>query len=78
MEDEESGSLSFNSSDGGSRSWSPSPSHKTNQHVSNREGLHFLPLNPWPIGKVLSFLAPALIVTQVGKGYTISVKVLLK
>ncbi|XP_024379728.1 uncharacterized protein [Physcomitrium patens] len=37
MEDEESGSLSFNSSDGGSRSWSPSPSHKTNQHVSNRE-----------------------------------------
>nr|PNR44834.1 hypothetical protein PHYPA_014604 [Physcomitrium patens] len=47
MEDEGSGSSSFNSSDGGSGSWSPGLSHKTNQHVSNREGLHFLPLKSW-------------------------------
>ena len=55
MEDEESGGSDFNSSDGGSGSWSPSPS-RGNQHVPSREGLHFLPLKSWSSGKVLSYL----------------------
>ncbi|KAG0588883.1 hypothetical protein KC19_2G275700 [Ceratodon purpureus] len=38
MDDDESGGSDFNSSDGGSGSWSPSPSHRANQHVPNREG----------------------------------------
>lgn len=56
MEDDESGSSSFNTSDGGSGSWSPSPSQKNDQHVPNREGLHFLPLKSWSSGKALSYL----------------------
>jgi hypothetical protein len=54
MEDEESGG--FNSSDGGSGSWSPNPSQKTNQHAPSREGLHFLPLKSWSSGKALFYL----------------------
>ena len=56
MDDDESGGSDFNSSDGGSGSWSPSPSHRANQHVPNREGLHFLPLKSWSSGKALFYL----------------------
>lgn len=64
MEDEGSGSSSFNSSDGGSGSWSPGLSHKTNQHVSNREGLHFLPLKSWLNGKMLFLFVTIIIFTE--------------